>query len=186
MHDLLGHAPIRPLRRVVPALLAALVFATGLLAVSGATDATASRAAGSKTLVYKAGRSALTISITRRGDRVIRASVFAPGLCEDGTRPPMGFALDGGTGFRIDVKGHFANSHAGFYFGGRFRGTKVTGTFWQTYRRNIEGEASEPLCGNIRPRGRAQHYVAKLFEVNGRRVHRNRGSGGDPGAAATG
>ena len=173
MHDYLRHPPIRPLRRVVPILLAALVLTAGLLVIAGATGPAASRAAGSKTLVYKAGRSALTISITRRGSRVIRASVFAPGLCEDGTKPPMGFALSGGTGFRINDKGRFANSHAGFYFGGRFQGTTVTGTFWQTYRRNIEGEASEPLCGNIRPRGQAQHYVAKLFEVNGRRVRKS-------------
>jgi hypothetical protein len=172
MHDLLRHPPIRPLRRVVPALVAALVLAVGLLAIAGASGSASSRAAGSRTLVYKAGRSGLTISITCRGDRVVRASVFAPGLCEDGTKPPMGFALSGGTGFRINGKGRFANSHAGFYFGGRFQGTTVTGTFWQTYRRNVEGEASEPLCGNTRPRGRAQHYVAKLFEMNGRRVHR--------------
>lgn len=123
------------------------------------------------TLVYKMSRSTLSVSLTRRGDRIVRASVSAPGRCENGEREPMGFGLSGGSGIRIHPDGHFVERYSsGFYFGGRFEGGKVSGVFFESRRRQFEGEASEPYCGNIVPRGRAQRYVARLVERSG---HRN-------------
>jgi hypothetical protein len=174
MKNLRRHHPSRPLRHVATALLAALVLSLGAFAATGAAGTSASAAAGPKTIVYRAIRPGLTVLITRRGDRVIAANVYSKGVCEDGS------AGVGGWGFkqvpsqklRIDRNGHFARSGIGLYFGGRFKGGKVSGVYFHTYRRNYEGETLEPSCGNIQPHGRKQRFVAKPFEVNGRRVHR--------------
>ncbi len=119
----------------------------------------------SKPWVYESKRPALKVSITRRGHRVVRADVSAPGRCTNGEHVTMGFGLSGGRGLLVDRHGRFHNP-GGVHqdFRGRFVGNRVIGVFYETFRRSYSGEEQEPTCGNIRSHGRVQHFVARLVK----------------------
>jgi hypothetical protein len=153
-------------RRIGLALAAPL--ALGWLAVSaGAGGQHGSR----RLLVYEIHRPGLEVSVTRRGNHVIRASVGAQGICSNGERVPIGFALVAGRGWPIDKRGRFdARRTIRGIFRGRFDGGRVLGVYRQSYRRNVSGESLEPTCGNVRPSGQVQRFRAWLVERDGHKV----------------
>lgn len=124
-------------------------------------------------LVYETRRPALDVSITRRGDRIWRAGVSAPGVCDTGEQSWAGFGLIGGDGWPVGRDGSFHRPRGGIHtvFRGRFEGDKVVGVFFER-RLEVGGgaEGYPPVCGNTRPRGRYQHFVAWLVERNHEKV----------------
>jgi hypothetical protein len=147
-----------------PQVLAALGFLLPTLALpAGPVSASGRRRDRVRSLTYEARRPALDVSVTRRGDRIVRASVGAPGLCEDGERPEMGFEPGRGSAHPIRAGGRFEVRYGPrSYLRGRFAGRRFIGSFRESRRRQVEGEAIEPLCGNMVPRGRNQRFVARL------------------------
>jgi hypothetical protein len=162
-----------PIRSSIAVTLAALI-SLGVLTLCSAAGAV-SRSGAQPTrqlLVYESRRAALDVSITRKGDRIFRAGVSAPSVCSNGETGYAGFGLTGGSGWPIDSAEHFDNKN-GIHtvFRGRFEGDKVIGVFYES-RLEVGGgtEGFPPRCGNTRPRGRYQHFVAYLVERNGKRV----------------
>ena len=98
----------------------------------------------------------------------------SPGVCSDGETTFAGFGLVGGTGWPIDASGHF-DSKRGIHrvFRGHFEGDKVVGVFYES-RLEVGGgtEGFPARCGNTRPQGRYQHFVARLVERGGEKVSR--------------
>ncbi|MBS1877999.1 MAG: hypothetical protein JST31_00645 [Actinobacteria bacterium] len=150
----------------------ALLAASAILVLADPGTSRAAPVQAPTLLVYKIHRPGLDVSITRRGQRLFRAGVSAPGVCSNGERTPMGFGLVGGPGWPIDAAGHF-DRRSGIHtvFRGRFAGDKVVGVFYES-RLEVGGgyEGVPPTCGNTRPRGRYQHFVAWLVEEDGHRV----------------
>lgn len=139
--------------------LGGLVIVLAVLA--GPASGSGPRPARAQT--FEAKRSAIKVSVTRRGDRIVHAAVSAPGLCEDGGHLVMGFELSKGSTHPIRADGRFEDRYGPrSYLRGRFIGDRFVGSFRESRRRQVEGEAIEPLCGNIVPRGRDQHFVARL------------------------
>lgn len=152
----------------------ALAVVAGLLLLGGGAQAQVAALKG-PVLVYESNRPALEVSITRRGNRVWRASVGAPGVCDNGEEWSSGFGLIGGIGWPIYPDETFHRSAGNQLFSGRFEGDKVVGVFFETgFEVGGSTEVFPPTCGNTRPRGRRQHFVARLVERNHRPA---RGSG---------
>lgn len=122
-------------------------------------------------LVYETSRPALEVSITRRGDRIYRASVYAPAVCSNGEETEAGFGLVGGIGWRIGAHGLFQRDANNELFRVRFEGDKAVGVFRESgFEVGGSTEVFPPTCGNTRPQGRYQHFVARLVERNHRPV----------------
>jgi hypothetical protein len=152
----------------------ALVVVIGMLLVDSVAQAQVLTPKG-PVLVYESNRTALEVSITRRGNRVWRARVGAPGVCDNGEEWSSGFGLVGGIGWPIYPNETFHRTGGNQLFSGRFEGDKVVGVFFETgFEVGGSTEVFPPTCGNTRPRGRHQHFVARLVERNHKPV---RGSG---------
>jgi hypothetical protein len=146
---------------------AAILAVLALLAVGGGQATAGGRADPPQgpVLVYETNRPSLQVSITRRGDRIYRAGVSAPGVCSNGEETSTGFGLVGGAGWPIGPRGLFVRSSGDRLFRVRFEGDRAVGIFRQS-RVEVGGstEGVPPRCGNTRPWGRYQHFVARLVE----------------------
>jgi hypothetical protein len=161
-------------RAAIAMTIASLLAGGGAFALTNTAGAQArtSRRSGPPTLVYESIRPNFDVSITRKGDRIPRMSVGAPGLCSNGEELGSGFEVVGGSTFRVARDGTFHDPRGGSHtvFRGRFEGDKVVGVF-REHRIDVGGDPDFPtLCGNLVPHGRLQHFVAHLVEKNGRAV----------------
>lgn len=148
------------MKRKIPIVL---VCACVLAPAATGGGAAAAHARRQRTLVYSSRRPGLNVSITRRGERIIRAAIGGRGLCENGERPGVGFELLGGSGIRVHPNGVFDDTRGvRSYLKGRLEGDKVIGFFRESFTRDVTGEERPVVCGNVTPRGRNQRFVAHL------------------------
>jgi len=160
----------------IPIAVLILLAAAGLALGSGPTRALAQTAPPKgPVLVYETSRPNLDVKTTRRGNRMWRVNIGAPGACDNGEAWESGFAVIAGIGLPIYPNETFHLDRNNQLFRGRFEGDKVVGLFRETgFEVGGSTEVFPPTCGNTRPGGRNQHFVARLVERN----HRKVGGGG--------
>jgi hypothetical protein len=153
------------LERTRHTLCLAVLVAVASLSVPGIAGADRVDLAAHHTrrLVYESSRPALQVSITREGDAIILASVGAPGVCSNGEETGTGFEKKGADRWPIRSDGRFEHNYGdASYLRGRVAGDRVIGVFRESRLHEDGSEETETLCGNVTPRGRNQHFVARL------------------------
>lgn len=161
-----------PRKPTAVAVIAAILLCVGAPARAAAAPGAAPARAAYHVLVYESSRPGLSVSITRRGDRMTPVSIGGPANCEDGIDRGTGFSLmGGGEGIPVAADGTFDDhSHSDRIFRGHFEGDKVIGVFKQSHI-EVGGDPDSPTrCGNIVPGGRLQRFVAYLIERDGKPV----------------
>jgi hypothetical protein len=151
---------ISPLRKSSFLLLG---FLAAAVAMASGSQLGAAAGAAEKGL-YRAERSAISVSLVRQGRYLKHIRVEALGRCTDGRRTTISYVVTGSGAIETAGNGRFnktrRNAHEHRVFKGRVEGDVIRGAF----RRFYDGSADdgfEPRCGTGTPTSRLIYFVAR-------------------------